>query len=144
MWLGVSDNNKPKGNKMNAKTQAAVMNHGRNLLAIFPGAIERDPAKLCKRLRKLEREAAAIGLRLCNGPQYEEGEADKLCAIVLGKVNALLGNSAEVPVFVNRDPRGYALKIEDGWMYHNTAGRNPMRLHMDWGGYGIIAPDLTV
>jgi hypothetical protein len=44
-----------------------------------------------------------------------------------------------VPVIINRDPRGYALKIGDDWMSaHHTS-----RLHRDMGGYGILAPDLT-
>lgn len=42
-----------------------------------------------------------------------------------------------VPVFINRDPRGYALKIDDGWMREHNA-----ELHRDWGGYGIIAPEI--
>ena len=53
-----------------------------------------------------------------------------------------------VPVFVNLDPRGYSLKIDDEWMseakgrdeFYDTAARS---LHRDMGGYGIIAPDLT-
>lgn len=43
-----------------------------------------------------------------------------------------------VPVFLNGDPRGYALKIESDWMRE----RLKLRLHTDWGGYGILAPDL--
>lgn len=44
-----------------------------------------------------------------------------------------------VPVFLNGDPRGYALKIEDEWL----RDRPEVRIHKDWGGYGIIAPDLS-
>jgi len=156
-----------------------IRQHGEALLAIFPKATEQDPVKLCKRLRRLEADASAIGLRLCNGPEYAEGEDDAACDAVLAKVNKLLGNFREyqpktgakcgcrrgvqrdncpscegtgyaidfaairnrsplVPVFINRDPRGYALKINDDWMRATDC-----RLHRDWGGYGIIAPDLT-
>ena len=166
---------------MNAKTEAAVRRHGDNLLAIFTGATERDPVNLCRKLRRLEREGAALGLRLCNGPEYAEGEADAIEEKLLAKVNALLGNVHEyqpktgaacgcrrgvdrdncgacegtgrvidfhairnraplVPVFLNRDPRGYALKIKSEWM---EARRDSVRLHRDWGGYGILAPDLS-
>lgn len=169
-----------------------IRKHGENLLAIFPKATERDPVKLCKKLRRLEAEGAAVGLRLCNGPQYDEGEADKATDAILAKVNSLLGNVHEyqpktgracscrrgvqrdncsncegtgqvvdfrairnrqplVPIFVNRDPRGYALKIDEAWVreYSNNnpppsaANHAVCRLHRDWGGYGIIAPDLT-
>jgi hypothetical protein len=135
--------------------------HGERLLRVFPNATERDPIKLCKRLRKLELEAATIGLRLRNGPEYPGGpdEVDKLTDAVLHKVNALLGNepadrphrgreakNGAVPVFVNRDPRGYALKIDADWLA--TIPANEMRqrfagLHRDWGGFGILVPDLT-
>lgn len=133
-----------------ARMMERIETHGRNLLAIFPQAKEPDPVKLCKKLRRLEAQAAAIGLRMCNGPEFErEEEPDELCEAILAKVDALLGfTAAGVPVFVNRDPRGYALKIEDEWMseakgrdeFYDTPAR---RLHRDWGGYGILAPDLT-
>ncbi len=41
-----------------------------------------------------------------------------------------------VPIFVNRDPRGYALKVSEYWMR-----ANPGSLPADWGGYGLIAPE---
>lgn len=44
-----------------------------------------------------------------------------------------------VPVIINRDPRGYALKIDDAWFVNAVRGAN---LHTDMGGYGIIAPEI--
>lgn len=124
-----------------------IEQHGQNLLAIFPDASERDPVKLCKKLRKLETIAAEIGLQLCNGPELQLDEADKRVEAVLAKVNKLLGNAGSVPVFVNLDPRGYALKIDDEWLTaqradHRTAYK--AAIHRDWGGYGILAPNLSV
>ena len=116
--------------------------HGENLLAIFPNATERDPIALYKKLRRMEAKAQAIALRLCNGPEFPGGydEVDALTGAILEKVNAILGNSGPdaVPVFVNRDPRGYALKIDDVWIHNKQA-----RIYSDWGGYGIIAPEIT-
>ncbi len=175
-----------------AEMMERIRKHGENLLAIFPNATERDPVELCKKLRRLESQGAALALRLCNGPQFDEGEDDQISERILTKVNALLGNVHEyqpktgdkcscrpgvqrdncpscegtgkvvdfwairnrkplVPVFLNRDPRGYALKIDDAWMAeHGNATDHPSksptavcRLHRDWGGYGIIAPDLS-
>lgn len=162
----------------------AIEAHGKNLLAIFPRATERDPIRLCKKLRRLETKASAIALRLCNGPEYSSPEeVDALTDAILAKVNALLGNVNEyqpktgarctcrpgiardncaacegtgrkidfaairnrpalVPVFINRDPRGYALKIKSEYM----AGAGwiaQLALMRDWGGYGIIAPEIT-
>lgn len=83
-----------------------------------------------------------------------------------------------VPIFLNRDARGYALKIDAEWMrkgqvlqrdgatvyvgteaerwihnhhsysvYHATEFEgytiDAPRLHTDWGGYGILAPDYS-
>lgn len=131
----------------NAERYERIAAHGRQLLAIFPNATERDPVALCKRLRKLEGQAAAIALRLCNGPEYENPDVpDTLLDKIKDKVNDLLGNNGEewgarreppVPVFINRDPRGYALKIDDAWMREHRVA-----LHQDWGGYGIIAPEI--
>lgn len=130
--------------------QESIAKHGRNLLAIFPKATERDPVTLCKKLKRLEAQAAAIALRACNGPGYpNEDDEEKLCDAVLDKVDALLGfRKAEVPVFVNLDARGYSLKIDDEWMkasmgrdqFYDTPAR---RLHKDWGGYGILAPEIN-
>lgn len=117
--------------------------HGKNLLAIFPRATERDPVALCKKLRRLESKASRITTDYCNG-DFDAGEnGEKLDAAldaILAKVNAILENTGKnpVPVFINRDPRGYALKIREIWM-RNYSGN----LHRDWGGYGIIAPEIT-
>lgn len=117
--------------------------HGKNLLAIFPRATERDPVALCKKLRRLESKASRITTDYCNG-DFDAGEnGEKLDAAldaILAKVNAILENTGKnpVPVFINRDPRGYALKIREIWM-RNYSGN----LHRDWGEYGIIAPEIT-
>lgn len=120
---------------MTAELTSRIEAHGRDLLAIFPNAIEQDPVKLCKKLRRLESKGAAIALRLCNGPEYAEGEQERITYDLLRKVNILLAN-ANTPIFINLDPRGYALKIPDEYMRAHD-----IKLHRDWGGYGIIAPD---
>ena len=123
-----------------------IKDHGENLLHLFPRATERDPIKLCKKLRRMEAKAQEIALRLCNGPEFPGGddEVDALTGAILAKVNAILGNTGKnpVPVFINRDPRGYALKIKSEYM----AGAGwiaQWALMRDWGGYGIIAPEIT-
>ena len=121
--------------------------HGENLLHLFPNATERDPIALCKKLRRLEAKASRITTDYCNG-DFDAGEnGEKLDAAldpILAKINAILGNTGKnpVPVFVNRDPRGYALKISSEWTfaYCQQTGR---RIYSDWGGYGIIAPEIT-
>jgi len=125
---------------MNTATAQAIIRHGEQLLKLFPDAAERDPVKLCKKLRQLEHKAAAIGLQLCNGPEMSEEELDDREAGVLNRLDAVLEfRAVGVPVFVNKDPRGYALKVDSDWMEKHPE----VQLHHDWGGYGIIAPDLT-
>lgn len=125
---------------MNAKTKEAIERHGRNLLAIFPNASEQDPIGLCKKLQRLETQAHKLAEDYCNGLVDSDGwevKKDK----IRDKLNTLL-NPGDVPVFINGDPRGYALKIEDEWMReaYRISGKN---LQTDWGGYGLLAPDLT-
>jgi len=115
-----------------------IQKHGENLLKIFPGAIEQDPVKLCKRMRRLESHGEQIALDYCNGVTSSdtyEATADTL----IGKANKLLGNTPPtVPIFLNGDPRGYALKIRDDYIR-----KHGLTIHRDLGGYGILAPDLT-
>lgn len=127
----------------NQRQYEAIEAHGRNLLAIFQNATEKNPVSLCKKLRRLESKASRITTDYCNG-EFDAGEnGEKLDAAleaILAKVNAILGNTGKshVPVFINRDPRGYALKIDDVWMHNKQP-----RLYRDFGGYGIIAPEIT-
>lgn len=102
--------------------------HGKNLLAMFPDTLEADPIVLCKKLRRIESEAERRAVDNCNGViSCEQWEiiSDKLAA----RANELLKTDR---IWVNGDPRGYALKIDL---------KEGETLHRDWGGYGIIAPD---
>jgi hypothetical protein len=131
---------------MNKETEQAITRHGESLLAAFPDAIEKDPIKLFKLLRRVEGRAAKIGLYLCNGPDMGEEWTEKETEVCLAKVRKILGISREkaeeIGLFVNRDPRGYALKVGEAWTRgYNCAAKEP--LHPDWGGFGILAPDLN-
>ena len=131
------------------KTQEdAVRRHGENLLAIFPHATEKNPVRLCRALHRWESRGATLALRLCNGPAFPtEDQQERTVQTILKAVNTLLGNEC-VPIFVNLDPRGCALKIDDEWLrdqcQHNqySLGDAFRALHKDWGGYGIICPEI--
>lgn len=118
------------------KTQEqAIRKHGEQLQAIFPTTIGLDPIKLCKQLRRLEGKANRAACALCsdaNGTEKAEEDLDW----AERELHKLLGT--DVPTFINRDPRGYALKIDDEWMR-----KHEVKLHQDWGGYGIIAPEIN-
>jgi hypothetical protein len=114
---------------MTTEQREVIIAHGRSLLAIFPNAIETDPLTLCKRLRRIEVRANNAACAACNhqaGADAWERESEKAST----DANRVLGTDR---VWVNGDPRGYALKIDLQPGEH---------LHRDWGGYGIIAPEI--
>jgi len=137
-------------------TTAMIREHGEGLIKFFgldPNLI--DPINLCKKLRRLENKAHEITTQLCNGfPELDHDSQEdhiaelekKLCRIE-GKVCYLL-ESYQRPrqyknyaIFINHDPRGYALKVDSETIkYFEELGEGFP--HKDWGGYGIIAPDL--
>lgn len=120
--------------------QKRIEEHGRQLLAIFKKATDRDPVSLCKRLRRIEAKGAAFALRLCNGPAFDnELEQELAHDAILDAADKLLQfRKSGIPVFLNQDPRGYALKIREKYVVEND-----LRIHRDWGGYGIIAPEIA-
>lgn len=154
---------------MTPKQLAAIEKHGRQLLAIFPNATEQDPVKLCKKLRRIEGEAHRHAERMCSDERYynewtsEDGERDLKDERLERRLRKLLGSDRP---FLNGDPRGYALKVDllperecdvcetfrasnpdlpyETWcLACQGESRLPAeRLHTDWGGYGIIAPEI--
>ena len=121
---------------MNATIEPKVRAHGLILLTLFPKATERDPVKLCRKLRRLEADGHRLAEDRCNLDLGESVVAARRNKI-LADLDALL-DFRDIPVFLNGDPRGYALKIESEWTRAHAPG-----LQRDWGGYGIIAPDLS-
>ena len=114
-----------------------ITEHGENLNKIF--GLDEDPVALCKRLLRLENKMTRVNTDWVNGDISEE-EQDKVEKQVLAAVDKILGYKAKkIPVFVNTDPRGMALKIKDDWVRSN---RDKYRIYTDMGGYGIIAPNL--
>ena len=139
---------------MNANTLKAVTRHGETLLRAFPNATEKNPVALCKKLRRIETAVARPILDYCNGENgATQDTLDHACAMAQIRAGNLLGldrhGIALCGLFVNRDPRGHALKLESDnsgwfadWQSAQYAAGLPA-LHTDMGGYGIIAPDLT-
>lgn len=114
------------------RQHAAIRQHGDNLLAIYSQSKEKDATRLCKKLHRLERVAHLLTVDICNG----EGNADELEAKaekVREKAVALLGPGPEI--FVNYDARGYALKISE-------SDSKQLHIHKDFGGFGIICPEI--
>ena len=88
-----------------------------------------DGLQVWRKLRRLEAEATRITVALCNGEVSQEDVETALEAIK-ARVESIIGG----PCYLNRDPRGYALKLPEGSPDYG--------LHRDMGGYQILAPEI--
>lgn len=121
-----------KKDKMNGQ----ITKHGFDLARIFNLDSSR-PVTLCKRVHRLEVKAHRMAEDYCNGLYEVEEFADKKENSILKSLDKILNFKAQnIPVFLNGDPRGYALKIDDEYVREHK-----LEIYRDWGGYGIIAPE---
>lgn len=119
-----------------------IAKHIENIRAFFPGTKDADPATLAANLRVLEGQAHQAAEDYCNDSvYYNSSQHDKDVERIGRELRKLLGWKAGDPrVFVNSDPRGYALKIDDGDVYRLFEEKK-ISIERDWGGYGILAPE---
>jgi len=113
-----------------------ISKHGENLNRIFDTNF--DPIRLSKKLFSIENKLAIYSLRYCNG-EIEQEEYEQQEEKTLERLDKILNFKAKkIPVIVNCDPRGYSLKIDDGFIRENI-----IEIHRDMGGFGILAPDFN-
>lgn len=111
-----------------------IEKHGNDLNKIFNTNL--DSIELCKKLFHLETKVHKAALDYCNGyldsDQWAKAEesAEKSLDKILGF------KEKGIPVFINGDARGYALKIDSGYVFENG-----LEIVRDFGGYGILAPE---
>ena len=120
-----------------------ILKHGFDLLRIFRFDTMYDanpigPVQVAKKVHRLEAEAHRQAERICNGEiELTDDEHGRWEAGILNRLDKILGFRAlGVLVFINGDPRGYALKIDDKYVKDHN-----LEIHRDWGGYGILAPE---
>lgn len=113
-----------------------ILKHGFNLKAIFP-LNDWGPVELAKKLHRLETRAHRLAEEQCN---EDVDHSEALDRILQKAIDILGANTLPVgkAMFINQDPRGYALKIDDQFVRDNN-----LTIYRDWGGYGIIAPDFS-
>ncbi len=122
----------------------AIEEHGLRLFDIFPLASPMDRSclggvKLCKKLHRIETREHTRAEDICNG-DIDPSEDTAYDERVLDRLDSLLSfRASNVPVFINSDPRGYALKIKSEWMHEHAI----LTIQRDMGGYGILAPDFS-
>lgn len=124
---------------MNAKERMyqKIEKHGNDLKKIF-NLREIDAVKLCKKLHTIEGKANAIAVAYCNGI-IDMDKIDSEGEKIMNRLDKILNFRAQnIPVFFNRDPRGYSLKIDDNYIRNNQ-----IDIYRDWGGYGILSPEFN-
>jgi hypothetical protein len=150
------------------RRKAALLAHydtcARLAIACGVPAEKANGKRISVALLKLEREAHDSATAQCNGAAYngqpyrpnhdangEEFDAsgseiqDTPWQLYTSEMERRVGKAiGAIPpgLFVNQDARGFALKIDPS----DTAGRELIQaasLATDWGGYGILSPEIT-
>ncbi len=122
---------------MKQEQEKKIINHGISLIKFFNLPDETDALNLCKKLRRIEKKTHILITDQCNEGIKEDDE--KIEQELLNKVDKLLNfKKQDIKVFINGDCRGYALKISD----KHKKRLDEFKVFMDWGGYGIIAPEI--
>lgn len=117
--------------KTTAFTVKAREAHHAALKSLAHPKITKTGLKLWQQLRRIECAAHKSAEDYCNGViDCDQWEIEQTKAIRL--VVNCLGREPE-GVFVNGDPRGYALKLDP------EKTTVPHGMETDWGGYGILA-----
>jgi hypothetical protein len=135
---------------MTPKQEAAIRKHGEQLNAIFHTGL--DPVVLCKKLRRIEGAAHRLAEDACNYLRMESPEYYTRYEKIVKRLADVFTFYTQGPrlhtehmrimkmygIFINMDPRGYALKIDNQYMREHN-----LQLHRDMGGYGILAPEFN-
>lgn len=110
-----------------------------------------------RKLRRIERIANAAATAQCNCAPYQgqpfrpdwhkdgsEGTEENptqyevFCDSIRAQVAKVFGGELPKGFKLNQDPRGYSLKIDK-----DKGGIIPQGMVTDWGGYGILAPEIN-
>jgi len=123
---------------MKKENAAQFFRHVCNLQIIAGLDNYSDAIELYKKLHRIEARCNRLFTNDCNGvSNLTEEQEEKRDTRILKQVNGLLPSLKTV--FLNGDPRGYALKIENSEL--QELRNKEIHLYSDWGGYGILAPD---
>jgi hypothetical protein len=112
--------------------------HYSQLRPIYKALGMPDDVQMMQRLCKLERTLHRHAEEACSVPLsarqelYRERFAENAVKEVESMMPLLAGK-----VFINGDPRGWAIKIDD----KHKQLINDSRIARDWGGYGLLSPD---
>jgi hypothetical protein len=119
-----------------------ISSHGEDLRIIFSFSPQSDMVSICKKLFSLEYKGNKIMVDFCNG-LIDSNTIDYATEKIFNTLLFILHLSHSSPlaksIIINRDPRGYCLKIASSYIHANN-----LKIYRDFGGYGIIAPDFRI
>lgn len=100
--------------------------------------MRRKAINTSSRLLRIEQITHKAATNYCNG-DIDSDMWDRICEVQSSNVQQLFRGNLK-GFFINGDARGYALKIKDSVM---REAYKEIRLQTDWGGYGLLAPEIT-
>ena len=122
---------------MNAKNRQKeqILMHGFRLIRAFKLTDSTSPVDLCKAVHRIETKLDRLHTDECNGVMQDEKKSERIEMSAMKRLDALLNFRAQnLPVFINGDPRGHALKVKSEF---------DIDLPRDMGGHGIICPEFN-
>ena len=127
-------------------TQATIQSRQRHHAALEQLArhinpvLDKSGLQLWRQLRRVELQATQATTAACNG-EISQDDLDAACTKAEFAVRKSFGGCLPPKFQINRDPRGYALKLassDDG-----SEVATPFALHQDWGRNQILAPEIN-
>ena len=123
---------------MKTKNSDQFFRHVCNLQTLAGVSSYHEALMIYKRLHRIEARLNRIFTNECNGTvEITEEQEEKRDAKILKELRSLLPGLKTI--FLNGDPRGYALKIKPE--EREELRNKDINLYSDWGGYGILAPE---
>lgn len=111
-------------------------NHHRALETLaYQVGCETPGLALWRRLRRIENWFTVYSTRYCNG-DIDTDAFEQVKQQAKNRLSKVFGGRVPEGVFLNSDPRGYALKLD------NEKVAIPQGMETDWGGYGILAAEI--
>lgn len=116
--------------------QRRRVNHHKALESLaYQVGCETQGLTLWRQLRRVETQTNYNATRYCNG-EIDTDQWEHLKDQYRNRLSKIFGGRIPEGVFINSDPRGYALKLD------NEKVTIPQGMETDWGGYGILAAEI--
>lgn len=116
--------------------QRRRVNHHRALESLaYQVNCETPGLALWRQLRRIESWLSIYSVKYCNG-DIDTGKWEAIKDQAQNRLSRVFGGRIPDGIFINGDPRGYALKLD------NEKVQLPEGMEKDWGGYGILAAEI--